>query len=51
MGKFDTAQSIWSLYQKGIEHHNLLGMYTETERAYRFYEGDQWHGLESGGER
>lgn len=44
------AAPLWALYRKGVEHHNLLNLYEQTERAYRFYEGDQWYGLESGGE-
>lgn len=28
----------------------MVGMYSKTERCHRFYEGDQWRGVQSGGE-
>jgi hypothetical protein len=41
---------IWKLYERGRDHHNRAMMYSDTDRAHRFFEGDQWYGLESGGE-
>lgn len=41
---------IWQKYENGKAHHNSTGMYAKTERCHRFYEGDQWHGIQSGGE-
>ena len=41
---------IWRRYQAGKDHHNRTNMYTRTEKCHRFYEGDQWHGLQSGDE-
>lgn len=41
---------IWEKYQKGCDHHRTTGLYRETERCHWMYEGDQWHGLKSGGE-
>lgn len=41
---------IWEKYQAGRDHHNRVGMYQQVERCHRFYEGDQWHGLKTGGE-
>ena len=41
---------IWRKYQAGKDHHNKANMYTLTEKCHRFYEGDQWHGLQSGDE-
>jgi len=32
----------WSLYQKGVDHHEKESLFSATERAFRFYEGDQW---------
>lgn len=44
------AKEIWELYQKGVDHHNILGLYSKTEQAYDFYEDRQWNGVEAGGE-
>jgi hypothetical protein len=41
---------IWRLFELGREHHSSAGLYETTERAHRFFEGEQWSGLESGGE-
>ena len=32
----------WSLYQKGVDHHDKASLFSKTERAFRFYEGEQW---------
>lgn len=36
--------SIWGLYEKGRSFHRLMGYYTDTDRNYRMYNGDQWGG-------
>lgn len=41
---------IWEKYQKGCDHHRNVGLYRTTEQCHWMYEGDQWHGLKSGGE-
>lgn len=41
---------IWRRYQAGKDHHNRTNMYTQAEKCHRFYEGDQWHGLQAGDE-
>ncbi len=41
---------IWQQYQEGVNHHEKTGMYDKAEQAHRFFEGDQWYGLESDGE-
>jgi hypothetical protein len=33
---------IWALYEKGRNYHRLKGIYTDTDRNYRMYNGDQW---------
>lgn len=33
---------IWTLYEKGRNYHRLTGIYTDTDRNYRMYNGDQW---------
>ncbi len=39
---------IWTLYEKGRNYHRLTGIYTDTDRNYRMYNGDQWHGAKLG---
>ena len=46
----DEATEIWKKYQQGVNHHNQINLYEKVRKAYRFFEGDQWHGLESDGE-
>lgn len=36
---------IWTLYEKSRNYCRLINMYTDTDRNYRFYNGDQWEGL------
>lgn len=45
-----TAEYLWRLYEKGNDQHSKTRLEDLVNQAYRFYEGDQWHGLESGGE-
>lgn len=40
---------IWGLYQKGRNFHWQMGIYTDTDRNWRFYNGDQWGGAKLGG--
>ena len=39
---------IWSLYEKGRNYHRRVGIYTDTDRNYRFYNGNQWEGAKLG---
>ena len=41
MNKKDCTE-IWQRYQRGRDHHNMLGLYAKTERAFNFFEGRQW---------
>jgi len=34
--------AIWSLYERGRNYHQLTGIYTDTDRNYRMYNGNQW---------
>ena len=34
--------SIWCLYEKGRNYHRMTGIYTDTDRNYRMYNGNQW---------
>lgn len=36
---------IWELYEQGRNYCRLINMYTDTDKNYRFYNGDQWQGL------
>ncbi len=38
-----TASEVWKRYQNGSEHHSKTELYLKTEKAYRFYAGDQWY--------
>lgn len=42
------ATPIWELYEKGCNYHRLTGIYTDSDRNYRFYNGDQWAGAKLG---
>lgn len=46
-----TDTATFGLYQKGLDHFRKTGLVSKNEECYRFFEGDQWYGLESGGER
>ena len=39
---------IWDLYEKGRNFHRLMGIYVDTDRNYRFYNGNQWEGANLG---
>ena len=32
----------WGLYEKGRNYHRLTGIYVDTDRNYRMYNGNQW---------
>lgn len=40
--------SIWSLYEKGRNYHRQTGIYVDTDRNYRMYNGNQWAGAKLG---
>ena len=33
---------IWELYEKGRNYHRRTGIYVDTDRNYRMYNGNQW---------
>ena len=39
---------IWTLFEKGRNYHRQTGIYTDTDRNYRFYNGNQWEGAKLG---
>ena len=36
---------IWQLYEKGLNYLRMHNVFSDTDRNYRMYNGDQWHGL------
>lgn len=34
--------TIWHLYEKGRNYHRMTGIYTDTDRNHRMYNGNQW---------
>lgn len=34
--------TIWALYEKGRNYHRQTGIYVDTDRNYRMYNGNQW---------
>jgi hypothetical protein len=45
------ATTIWKHYDKGVDHHNKISLYSDTETYFNMVEGDQWHGVETGDEK
>lgn len=39
---------IWALFEKGRNYHRQIGTYADTDKNYRFYNGDQWYGAKLG---
>ena len=39
---------IWQLYEKGVDFNRKRSIYSDTDRNFRFYNGNQWDGLQSG---
>jgi hypothetical protein len=40
---------IWNLYEQGKNYCRLINMYSDTDKNYRFYNGNQWEGLKVSG--
>jgi hypothetical protein len=40
---------VWQLYEKGRNYHRRVNIYSDTDRNYRFYNGNQWEGAKLGG--
>ncbi len=39
----------WQLFEKGRNYLRLMNVYTDTDRNYQFYNGDQWEGAKIDG--
>lgn len=46
----EDVTEIWRLYQKNKDYNSGRGLYSDYEKCHRFYSGNQWAGIESGGE-
>lgn len=40
---------IWELYEQGRNYCRMINMYTDTDKNYEFYNGNQWKGLKVSG--
>ena len=40
---------VWQLYEQGRDYCRLINMYSDTDKNYRFYNGNQWAGLKVSG--
>ena len=40
---------IWQLFEKGRNYNRMVGLYTDTDKNYRMYNGNQWSGLKISG--
>ncbi len=41
------ALELWGRYQRGLDYGRLSGRYTNSEKCWRFFEGDQWNGIKN----
>ena len=39
----------WELYEKSVQFMSNFNMYADSNKNYRFYNGDQWYGLKTKG--
>ena len=39
---------IWGLFEKGRNYHRRVGIYVDTDKNYRMYNGNQWEGAKLG---
>ncbi|MBE6038571.1 MAG: hypothetical protein E7218_05130 [Anaerofustis stercorihominis] len=46
----EIANTIWQEYERGVEHLVRMNLYNICDDSYRFYSGNQWHGLKGGDE-
>ncbi len=40
---------IWQLYERGRNYMRMMNIFTDTDRNYRFYSGNQWEGAKIDG--
>lgn len=44
------AYEIWKKYEQGKDYHYKIDLQDRTDMFFRFYHGDQWHGINAGNE-
>ena len=44
----DNLTSVWVDYQRGVMFNRSKNLYTNTEKNYNFYYGEQWEGANLG---
>ena len=47
--KGEVTTTVWEQYQRGVEYKNKIKLYSDVDEAYRFYQGDQWQGVDTKG--
>lgn len=47
----DNPTKYWNRYERGMDYIRRKNLITRTNRNWNFYSGNQWEGLESGGEQ
>ncbi len=47
----NTAEIVWREYETGKSYFEKFGYYERAEDSWRFYNGDQWHGLKVAGDK
>ena len=45
------ATEVWKAYERGMEYLTRCGLFSRSDECYRFFNGDQWHGLKTGPEK
>jgi hypothetical protein len=46
----DNKTDVWKEYERGKSYIDKLNLVKKAEESFRFYEGDHWKGLKTGGE-
>lgn len=41
----EITNDVWSKFERCREYHRIVNTKDNVEKAYRFYEGDQWYGV------
>ncbi len=41
------ATELWQKYQRGLDQGRISGRFTNAEKCWRFFEGDQWNGIKN----
>ena len=49
MQKDITTTTVWEQYQRGVEYKNRIKLYNEVDEGFRYYQGDQWKGVDTKG--